>query len=74
MRFDQIAHYLKLIARVTKEYVYLKQYQRYLNPYDDIVVEREVYRLPGAWETVIDRQEAIYTDFFELMLRRRETH
>jgi putative sugar O-methyltransferase len=73
MRFDQISHYLELIARVTKEYVYLKQYRRYLNPYDNILVEREVYRLPGAWETIIDRQEAIYSDFFELMLRRTET-
>ena len=74
MRFAQISHYLELIARVTKEYVYLKQYRRYLNPYDSMVVEREIYRLPGAWETIIDRQEAVYTDFFELMLRRTDTH
>jgi putative sugar O-methyltransferase len=73
MRFDQIAHYLGLIARLAKRHVYLKQYRRYRNPHDRIVVERDVYRLPGAWQTIIDRQDPVYGDFFELMLRRTET-
>lgn len=65
-----IRHYLAQLSRLTRDFLYLKQYRRYVNPYDDIVVERDIYSVPGEWKTLFDRTEEIYTDFFELMQQR----
>lgn len=70
MRFGQIDHYLKLLAQLTKEFLYIKQYHRYPNTHDNIIVERSAYKVPGDWEVLFDRTERVYTDFFEVMLKK----
>ena len=71
MRFEQIENYLSELTRIARDFLYIKQYHRYPNAYDKIVVERDAYKVPPDWETVFERTEPVYTDFFELMLKRR---
>jgi len=72
MRLAQIDNYMQHLARLAREYVYIKQYYRYPNAHDGIVVERDAYKVPAGWTTVFERTEPIYTDFFELMLKRAQ--
>lgn len=72
MRFAQIDNYMEHLARLSREYLYIKQYYRYPNAFDGIVVERSAYKAPAGWNTVFERTEPIYTDFFELMLERAQ--
>ncbi len=70
MRVPQIEHYLAQLSRLAARFIYLKQYYRYVNPYDNLLVERSAYRLPEAWQPIFEKTEAVYADFFELMLKR----
>ncbi len=70
MRVPQIEHYLAQMSRLTARFMYLKQYYRYVNPYDNLLVERSAYHLPEAWQPIFEKTEAVYADFFELMLKR----
>lgn len=72
MRFRQIDHYLRQLARHSREFLYIKQYRRYPNAYDNIVVERSAYKFPGNWKILFDRTEQVYRDFFEVMLKRTD--
>jgi putative sugar O-methyltransferase len=70
MRPEQIAHYLDAAGRHTQGgSFYMKQWQRYSNPADDVVIARDDYRPPSGWEPVFDRQHPIQTLFFEAMYR-----
>jgi putative sugar O-methyltransferase len=71
MRHDQIAHYLQeLIPRhAPGGFFYTKQWKRSENRRDGIVVRREDYPVPAAWERVYDRTHPVQVEFFEALYR-----
>jgi putative sugar O-methyltransferase len=71
MRREQVANFLDLMTRTTRDLIYLKEYDRYVNPYDEVVIERSHYALDDEWETALERPDVLNPGFFELVLRRR---
>ena len=69
MRREQIELFLAQMARTTRRLIYLKEYERYRNPYDDITIERSDYVWPGGWEVSLERPDILNPDFFELLAR-----
>jgi len=66
MRHDQIEHFKRLIADKTRFAIYFKQWSRWRNPLDDIVVQREDYLLDGDWRLILDTPHAVQDAFVEL--------
>ncbi|HUR86500.1 MAG TPA: putative sugar O-methyltransferase [Solirubrobacteraceae bacterium] len=64
MRPEQIAHYLGLAGRHTDGFFYSKQWNRWHNPDDDVVVDRASYPIPPSWRTVYERTHPIQRAFF----------
>ncbi len=71
MHRDQIQHYFQLIGEHCDGYFYTKQWQRSVNPFDDLVVRREDYPVPAAWRALFDRVHPIQTHFFEALYSMR---
>jgi putative sugar O-methyltransferase len=71
MRPDQIAHYLGKVGEHCSGHFYSKQWERSTNPYDRVVIRREDYPIPAAWETVFLRRHPVQTLFFEALYRVR---
>ena len=69
MRPEQIAHYLGQVDRHTRGFFYSKQWQRWHNPDDDVVIAREDYPIPTSWETVYSHGHPIQTAFFHALYR-----
>jgi len=71
MRRDQIAHYLKSIDRLCGGYFYMKQWRRFYNRSDDIVVTRADYIAASRWVRVFERSPMVPRTFFEVLYRCR---
>jgi putative sugar O-methyltransferase len=69
MRPEQIAHYLGQVDRHCAGSFYMKQWKRWSNPEDRVVIRREDYPIPQRWETVYSRDHPIQTAFFEALYR-----
>lgn len=69
MRPDQIAFYLGQADRHTSGFAYLKQWQRWHNPEDDVVIARDGYPIPAAWQVVYPRTHPIQRAFFDALYR-----
>lgn len=67
MRPEQIAHYLRQVGRHTTGFFYTKQWQRWHNEADDVVIDRESYPIPPSWGTVYSRTHPIQRAFFEAL-------
>jgi putative sugar O-methyltransferase len=71
MRRDQIAHYLQAIDRLCRGYFYMKQWRRFYNPSDNIVVTRADYVAAPRWAQVFERSPLVPRSFFEVLYRCR---
>ena len=71
MRPEQIARYLELMDQKTAGAIYLKQWRRWRNPVDDVVVAMGDYRLPDEWEPILSRSPIMPREFFEALYLRR---
>jgi putative sugar O-methyltransferase len=69
MRREQIAYYLGQVDRHTAGHFYTKQWLTWHNPDDDIVVGREDYPIPPAWDVVYSHQHPIQTAFFHALYK-----
>lgn len=69
MRKEQIAHYLVEADRHTNGFAYLKQWRRWHNPDDDVVIAREDYPIPPRWRQVYSRTHPIQRAFFDALYR-----
>jgi putative sugar O-methyltransferase len=69
MRPEQIAHYLRQADRHTRGFAYLKQWERWHNPDDDVVVARADYPIPPRWQTVYEQVHPIQRRFFHGLYR-----
>jgi putative sugar O-methyltransferase len=72
MRREQIEHYFELFAEHCDGFFYTKQWQRSVNPFDDLVVLREDYPVPSGWSAVFDRVHPVQTHFFEALYALRD--
>jgi putative sugar O-methyltransferase len=69
MRPDQIATWFGLIDTHTRGRFYTKQWIRSVNVFDDLVIRREDYPVPGHWSVLIDREVREIPGFFEAVYR-----
>jgi putative sugar O-methyltransferase len=67
MRPEQIAHYLAEADRHTRGFAYLKQWRRWHNPEDDVVIAREDYPIPPSWQELGSRIHPIQPSFFDAL-------
>jgi hypothetical protein len=72
MRRDQISHYMNEMGRTTKVVLYLKQQRNYVNPIDNLVIDKDEYPLPAGWRVCGERSDLINPGFFERVYRRDE--
>ncbi len=70
MAVCQIDNYLRQAERLTKRYVYLKQWLDWENPADGHRVTRDSMKLGDQWVPVFDRQDAVQPLFFERLWRK----
>jgi putative sugar O-methyltransferase len=71
MRREQIANYLALLDAKTAVAIYVKQWRRWRNPVDDVVISMDDYRLPNGWDQVFSRRPRVPRNFFETLYLRR---
>jgi len=69
MRPEQIAHYIEQADRHTRGFAYPKQWERWHNPEDDVVIARADYPIPQRWEQVYERGHPIQRAFFHALYR-----
>jgi putative sugar O-methyltransferase len=66
-----VDRYLGLVDRHCDGVFYTKQWQRWHNPVDDVVMAREDYRYPAGWRRVFERPYAAHPAFFEAVYATR---
>lgn len=74
LRPDQIEHMLAHIFRITRKYVYLKQYKEYVNPYDGIRIFEDSYKLAPGWKYRYYKDDPVDPRFFETMIESEEAN
>jgi hypothetical protein len=70
MRLSQANSYLAEMGRVSRRLIYSKQYWRYVNPHDDIVLEQGQYDYPRGFSSVHLEDDPLNPVFFEQVLVR----
>lgn len=72
MRKDQIDAYFGQIARhASGGAFYTKQWERFTNSFDGLVVEKSGYPVPASWRTLLDRPAPASPGFFEAVYEVR---
>jgi putative sugar O-methyltransferase len=70
MRLSQANSYLAEMGRVSRWLIYSKQYWRYINPHDNIVLEQGQYNYPSQFSSVHLEDDPLNPTFFEQVLMR----
>ena len=65
---DQIDNMLHQIFRVTRSFVYLKQYKEYVNPHDGLLIRENAYHVPSGWRHKYYRDDPVDMRFFETLI------
>ncbi|KAB2939014.1 MAG: putative sugar O-methyltransferase [Hyphomicrobium sp.] len=68
---NQMENMLSQIYRVTGSRVFIKEYYRYENPHDGIVIDKCAYQVPDQWEVSLDRAAPTDPAFFEMVVDRQ---
>lgn len=71
MRPRQVAHFLGQVERHTDGFFYTKQWQRWHNPDDDVVIGRSDYPIPTTWRTIYELAHPIQRAFFHALYSTR---
>lgn len=58
------------MSKITKDYIYIKQYKKYKNPYDKIIVKEKDYKFPIPWERIRRRTTPTNIRFFETIFQK----
>jgi len=66
-----VRRYLQLVDRHCDGLFYTKQWQRWHNPVDDVVMVREDYPYPEGWRRVFERPHPAQPAFFEALYATR---
>lgn len=70
MRRDQIDLYLNLFQRLSRRYIYLKQWKQWTNPTDGTDFSFEDYVLNSNWTTILNRTDPVVPDFFNRVWKK----
>jgi len=70
MRLDQIELYLNYFQRLSRKYIYLKQWKQWKNPLDGTDFRLEKYKLGGSWDMILDRTDPIVPEFFNRVWKK----
>ncbi len=71
MTQGQITNYLQQAERLTRRYIYLKQWLTWENTLDGHRVTPDTIKLSKNWSPVFDRNDAVQPLFFERLWRRQ---
>jgi putative sugar O-methyltransferase len=71
MRPDQIRRYLELIDLHCRGAFYTKQWRRWHNPRDDVVISEADYPYPARWRRMFERPHPLQPGFFEALFETR---
>lgn len=66
---DQVSSYLKLFDDTVQGVVFLKQWQRWTNPVDGVVLDLDHYPVPNSWRQLFKAPAAVQTAFVEVAWR-----
>lgn len=70
MTIEQREKISEYMAKITKEFIYIKQYKNYKNPLDGIVVKEKDYKFPALWRLVKRRTNPTNIRFFEMIFHK----
>jgi hypothetical protein len=66
---QQVSSHLQLLDRVVDGVVFLKQWNRWHNPVDDVLMEFDRYPIPAAWSSVFREPSPVQTRFAQAAWR-----
>ena len=67
MRIEQIRYYFDRIERLTRGYLYLKEWRESRIPGDEVVIREDDYPVRAGWRTVYKRTCQVQDLFFEAL-------
>lgn len=67
MRQDQIKYFFEQIKRLTRRYLYLKEWIVSKIPHDDLTIREKDYPIPRDWKKIYRRKCKVQTHFFEAL-------
>lgn len=59
------------MSKIAKDFIYIKQYKKYKNPIDNIIVKEKDYGFSGAWERICRRTTPTNIRFFEMVFQKK---
>ncbi len=72
MRMDQIRNYMTLMQRISKEFLFVKQWYVGINTADNIIVRREDYSLSNDWNIIEERRDPVQDLFFIFLAKKKQ--
>ena len=72
MRRDQVDIYLAELQRLSRGYIFLKQFKSWKNPSDGGELNIDNYRFNSNWSLVFDRTDPVIPDFFNRVWQRQQ--
>lgn len=72
MRVDQVSKITECMSKIAKDAIYIKQYKKYKNPYDKIIMKERNYQFPDPWFCTQRRTTPTNIRFFEKIYQRKE--
>ncbi len=70
MSIDQRKEISRYMSKITKDFIYIKQYKKYKNPFDNIIVKEKDYEFPSSWKRIQRRVTPTNTRFFEMIFQK----
>ena len=64
MRMDQIKNYLRHIDRMTTTAFLSRQFLKWKNRFDKLVISKDTFSMSGNWTLILDEVDDIYPEFF----------
>lgn len=64
---NKISEYM---SKITKNFIYIKQYKKYKNPFDKIIVKERNYKFLAPWLRIKRRTTPTNIRFFEMLLQK----
>lgn len=74
MRTDQIKNYLNHIDRLTTTAFLSRQFLKWTNTLDKLLISKDTFRMNGGWELRFDHVDDIYPDFFNQIWVKHDVH
>lgn len=70
MKADQINKITELMSTITKNIIYIKQYKKYKNPFDNLIMKEKHYQFENSWKCIQRRLTPTNVRFFEKIFQK----